>query len=206
MNPASAPYIVNFLFPKKLLDASTVVELDKQGFLFQPGDPVESVYYVDEGVLRALRYQVDGKPAVMMQCEPGNFFATSSICLSNYPCAAQAPVKTRLLQIPKPVFLAQLAADPEFAMRIVNALSADLKKQCATAERLRLKSVEQRVVHFITCESPNRCELTLPCSLAEWADELGLEPESLYRTLSRMERKGRLVRNKRHLKLIPEQA
>jgi len=152
-------------FPSDLLQSSKTVSLGKDEFLFQPSDVVNSIYYVIKGTLRAVRYQFDGKPAVMMHSTANNFFATSSIHMDIYPCAAIAAVQTEVLQIPKVSLLGYLESDPPFSLRFIKALSQDLKKQCSNAERLRLKSAKDRIIHFITCESPSGTELDLACPL-----------------------------------------
>jgi len=188
--------------PSGLLQHSKSVSLRKAETLFQPGDAVNSLYYVCEGQLKAVRYQLDGKPAVMMQTTSDNFFATSSITMDVYPCAAIAVVNSKVLQIPKEHLVNYLESDPAFSLFFINSLSQDLKKQCSNAERLRLKSAKDRIIHFITCESPSGSELELDCPLTKWADELGIEPESLYRSLAEMEADGSIQRDKHKITLL----
>lgn len=189
----------NEQFPTSLLQKSKTVSLGKDEILFQPGDTVTSIFYVIEGLLRAVRYQYDGKPAVMMHSTADNFFATSSINMDIYPCAAIASVKTQVLQIPKISLMEHLESDPEFTQLFIKSLSQDLKKQCSNAERLRLKSAKDRIIHFITCESPSGSVLDLAYPLTKWADELGIEPESLYRSLAEMESDRLIQKDKRKI-------
>ena len=53
------------LLPEGLITTSKYIELSREEFLFRPGDSVDFVYYIIEGQLRALRYQFDGKAAVI---------------------------------------------------------------------------------------------------------------------------------------------
>lgn len=188
--------------PEELLKQSRFVELNRQELLFHPGDTIDSIYYVIKGELRALRYQYDGKPAVMMHSTADNFFAPVSISMECYPCAAMARKKTQLLKIPKSALVNLLQNDAEYALGFISLISTDLKKQCANAERLRIKSARERVIHFITCESPDSKTLELKCPLTTWADELGLEPESLYRTLAEMEKNGHIYRDKKRIEIL----
>ncbi len=187
--------------PKTLLTASREREVVKNEILFQPNDNVDSLFYIIKGELFALRYQLDGTPAVMMRGFAGEIFAPASMNMNCYPCSAVAAVKSNVLQIPKSVFIEHLAINADFSRYYIDSLSSELKKQCVRSERLRLKSARDRVLHFITCESPSGTEITLSCPTSKWAEELGIEPESLYRTLSEMEKEGVIQRQKRHIKI-----
>jgi len=189
-------------FPKSLLKASRPLSLKKGESLFQQEDSVDALFYIIEGELIALRYQSDGKPAIMMRNSQGEIFAPASMSMSTYPCSAMATQPSKLLKIPMSVINEHLATHSEFATYFILALANNLKKQCARSERLRLKSAKERVLHYISCESPCGTEVTLSCPVSRWADELGVEPESLYRTLKGMEQEGLIERNKQKITLI----
>jgi len=144
----------------------------------------------------------DGKAAVMMNGTAGNFFAPVSVNMESYPCAAVASKKTGLLKIPKQQLQNYLKINPEFALQFIHAISLDLKQQCSNAERLRIKSVRERIIHFITCESPCGKKINLKYPLITWADELGIEPESLYRTLAEMEKEKLIRRDKKNIEIL----
>ena len=138
----------------------------------------------------------------MMRSFAGEIFAPASLNMSCYPCSSVATKASKLLKIPRKLMLKHLNTHPNFAQFYIQSLAMELKKQCARSERLRLKSASERVMHFITCESPSGQEIILSCPMSKWAEELGLEPESLYRCLSDMEMKGVIQREKRHIKII----
>jgi len=190
-------------FPETLLKASRQFSINKDDALFQRDDTVEALYYIIDGELIALRYQRDGKPAVMMRHVAGEMFAPASMNMSVYPCSAMAIMPSTLLKIPLKTLHECLVNYPEFSSYYIQSLAENLKKQCARSERLRLKSTRERVLHFIHCESPSGTEITLTCPTSKWAEELGVEPESLYRTLKNMEKEGVIQRNKRFIQINP---
>ena len=188
-------------FPESLLKASRKLSLKKGESLFQQDDRVDSLFYIIEGEVIALRYQQDGKPAIMMRNTSGEMFAPASMNMSSYPCSAVAVLPSSLLQISVPVFQTHLQNNHKFASFYIQSLADNLKRQCARSERLRLKSAKQRVLHYISCESPSGTEITLSCPTSKWAEELGIEPESLYRTLAEMEKEGVIERDKRCIRI-----
>jgi CRP-like cAMP-binding protein len=193
------------LFPQLLVKASRERVLAKEECLFQPQNSVDSIFYILEGELCAMRYQLDGKPAIMMRHLSGEIFAPASMSMTHYPCIGIASQISKVLQIPKIIFIEHLEKDSEFNHYYINSLATDLKKQCSSSERLRLKSAKERILHFITCESPTGKEVSLTMPMSKWAEELGLEPESLYRSLSDLEKSGTISRKKRYLKLLEPQ-
>ena len=189
-------------FPQSLIASSRLLSLKKGEHLFQREDQVDALFYIIKGELIALRYQHDGKPAIMMRNIAGEIFAPASMNMSIYPCSAEATKTTKLLKIPLNSINEHIASHPDFARYYIQSLADNLKKQCARSERLRLKSTKERVLHFISCESPSGTEITLSCPTSKWAEELGVEPESLYRTLSEMEKEGVIEREKRFIKIV----
>ena len=195
--------ILSDLFPAPLIKAARQLSLNKSETLFQRDDDVDALYYIMEGELIALRYQHDGKAVIMMRNRAGEMFAPASMHMTSYPCSAVAALPSKVLQIPIPVIQEQLAHDHKFATFYIQSLADNLKKQCARSERLRLKSAKERVLHYIGCESSSGTEITLTCPTSKWAEELGIEPESLYRTLAEMEKEGVIERDKRCIRIKP---
>lgn len=171
-------------------------------YLFRCGAEVNQLYYLIEGELRALRHQPNGQKAVMMRATTGEFFAAASLLTDGYPCDALAPVQTRVWVMPKSGFLQALSEKVELGQWFALSLAKELKRQCGRVERSRLRAVRDKVMHFITCETSDGHRLTLSTNLQDWADELGVEPESLYRTLKQMELAGELLRTDNRLELI----
>jgi len=188
-------------FPDSLLACSQPLNLDKETLLFHPEDPVEFLYFIVEGEVVALRYQKDGVPAVMMRHHGGEIFAPASLSMHHYPCAGIAAKNTRLVKIPRSLFQTALLEDNRFSRYYMTLLAQNLKQQCARSERLRLKSVHERVLHYISCESADGRAIALTGPITAWAEELGVEPESLYRSLRKMEQAGEIKRNKRHIEI-----
>jgi CRP/FNR family transcriptional regulator, dissimilatory nitrate respiration regulator len=66
---------------------------------------------------------------------------------------------------------------------------ADLKP--LVRELMSLKTARARIIHYIETEGANGT-VALSHSKKEWAAELGLTHEALYRTLASMERSGEI--------------
>lgn len=191
-------------FPQSLLKNSRIIAFKSNELLFQVDDKVECLFYIIKGETRALRYQYNGKAAVMMRSFQHEIFVPASMNLTHYPCAGITTMASQLLQIPKVNILEHLGSHPQFSRFYIDSIVKDLKRQCSHAERLRLKSVRDRIIHYITCESASGMDIHISYTLSKWAEELGIEAESLYRNLAEMQKEGIIIRNKRHFSLIPQ--
>lgn len=167
--------------------------------LFHLGDVPASLFLVQEGEARARRFSPDGAEILMQRSRSGELFAEAGMVAPRYSCEAYCPIPARLSCFPLAKIRSRIESDGGFALRFTQMLSIGMRRQCARYERLRLKRAADRVLHYLNCEltGPAGAALELDVSLAEWADDLGLEPETLYRTLADLEKKGQIERESR---------
>ena len=177
--------------PPALLGECTRVGLARNERLFRVGERVEHIHFVLEGELLAVRYLGDGSEAVMQRARDGEFFAQSAMLVPHYSCDARAASPSEVVRIPVRELRDALRSDGDFAMAFTGQLAADLRRQCTRVERLRIKRARDRVRHYLVCEGPLRSG---GAKLQDWARELGLEPETLYRTLAELEAGGEIQR------------
>lgn len=187
--------------PQSLTDASHKVSLNKGEHLFRRGDAARSVFFVLQGEIIAVRYLGDGTEAVMLRAATGEFFAESTLVVSQYTCDALCSRNSLLVEIPATALRQALETRPGFALHFVAALASQARRQCSRLERSRLKRARDRILHYLVCEAMPGSTLTLTMSLSSWAAELGLEPETLYRTLRELEQEGLISRGHRAISL-----
>lgn len=192
--------IPDFL-PTSLLAASRRFTLSAGERLFTLGAPVEQLHWVCRGELQAVRQTPSGQGAVIMRGRTGEFFAEASLFTPHYTCEAAARKPCVLLALPIVQLRLALATDAKFSELFLRSTVMALRRQCSRIERLRLRSAAERVEHFLSCETSRDgwCHLDVP--LSEWAVDLGLEPETLYRTVKVLEKKGSLMRTGRRIRL-----
>lgn len=167
------------------------IGLSRNELLFRVGEPVAHVHFVLEGEVLAVRYLGDGSEAVMQRARDGEFFAQSAMLVPNYSCDARSACPSEVARLPVEALREAIASDGAFALAYVGQLSADQRRQCTRVERLRIKRARDRVRHYLVCEGPL---VGGGAKLQDWARELGLEPETLYRTLAELEAAGEIRR------------
>lgn len=175
--------------PRAARARTRLIRLDEGQSLFRRGDRPRSMLFVCAGDVRLLRRSVAGGEIVLQRARRG-FIAEGSLDQTVYHCDAVAAEPSEVLAISRPVFVAALN-EPDFRDAWIAHLSRELRRVRTHNERLSLHTAEDRIVHCIEAEGEDG-RLTLTQSRKEWAAELGLTHEALYRALARMTRSGRL--------------
>jgi CRP/FNR family transcriptional activator FtrB len=190
--------------PTALREAARSRRLAKGECLFKQGDPVDGIYFVQRGRVQAVRTLYNDTYAVMLTAAAGELFAESALAVPSYVCDAFATVASEVLRLPAEDVLAALDADGAFARAFALAMASNARRQCSRYERLRLRRARDRVLHLIVCEGGMDACFRLDKPLAELADELALEPETLYRVLRELSDAGTIERTPSHLRLLAQ--
>jgi len=177
------------------------MEMEKGQAIFRSNDEVDAVYRVLEGEVCLTRFSPEGAEFVLYRARKGDLFAEASLFATRYHCDAICTHPGRCLRLPADGLRQRLANDADFALEWIATLSHSLRRQRAAQERLGLKSLRMRVIHYIVDRGEaGRVELDQP--VMRWAAELGASHEALYRTLAEMEREGLLQRQGETLILL----
>lgn len=167
-----------------------LLEIPHHTVLFNRGDRPQAMFFVRLGEVRLVRRSSSGGEIVLQRTR-GGFLAEASLDQPAYHCDAVAMETSSMLAIPRKAFRDALTAG-DFRDRWIAHLARELRKVRAQAERLSLKTARERIVHFIETEGESGV-VALNRSKKDWAAELGLTHEALYRALARMEKRRELV-------------
>jgi CRP/FNR family transcriptional regulator, dissimilatory nitrate respiration regulator len=191
-------------FPDALRPRARRVSYEEGASIFRQGSPAHSVYFVETGAVRLVRFGRAGEEIVLHHASAGEFFAEASLDSTRYHCDAVAHEPSQLQQVPSTALKGLLDVDRDFARQWVGLLARQLRSVRSRVERLSLKSARERVRHLLVSEGRGpKCELVLEGTLKDLARNLGLTHEVLYRTLASMEREGFVERASGVLRLGP---
>ena len=192
-------------FPVALQTCVSRLELRLAQAVFRAGTQPRFIHFLEEGVVRLVRYGRQGEEVVLHDARPGEFLAEASLESARYHCDAIASQPSVILRVAKADFERLLAEAPTFARVWMGLLAAQLRSTRARVERLSLRSAEDRIRHLLLSEGRGaRCELEITGSLKDLARRLGLTHESLYRTLARMQKDGVIDRQGSQLRLTKD--
>ena len=160
--------------------------LAQDAFLFHQGDPVNSVFVVEEGLIELVRQQQDGKSLVLQRAVCHSALAEASVYSDNYHCAAIAALPSRVFELRKSAFLACLQEDMTFFGMWASHLAREVQAARYRSEILSLKTVAERLDSWLSWPGNHLPEK------GQWkniAVQIGVSPEALYRELSLRQRK-----------------
>jgi CRP-like cAMP-binding protein len=166
--------------------------------LFRAGTTPRAMYFVLSGEVRLVRASRSGGEIVLQRARHG-VVAEASLDQSAYHCDAVASARSTVLSIPRAAIQEALKND-RFGMVWRTELARELRRLRAQCERLSLKTAQERIVHYIETEGENSA-VVLGQGKKQWAAELGLTHEALYRSLAEMEKAGLIRTDGRTVRL-----
>lgn len=177
--------------PEPARRTARVLDFARTARLFSRSDRPKAMYFVVSGGVHLVRSTCAGTEIVLQRVH-GGFVAEASLDQTAYHCDAVAIASSEILILPRKPFHDALS-DVHFRDRWIAHLARELRRVRGLAERLNLKTAQQRIIHYIETEGDERGVLQLSRSKKEWAAELGLTHEALYRTLASMVRAEKLT-------------
>jgi CRP-like cAMP-binding protein len=173
--------------------------------LFREGEPANGLFAVVYGKIRlATRERVADIVA------PGRSFGEAMMFLEKpYIVTATAAADSLVLQVDKAAVFAELERNPQFARRVIAALSQRLELMVRELETYALGNAGQRFVAWLLRReggaSAGEAVVTLPAPKSAIASRLNVSAEHLSRVLKELSRQGLLEVHGRVLR-IPDVA
>ncbi len=185
-------------------------QVERGAYVFHTGDPCEAFFLTVTGQVRLFVIAPNGNEKVIELIGPGMSFAEALMFLGK-PCLvnAQALTDTALLVVPRHAVLAELAADGQFAMRMLAGLSRRLHGLVSDVQAYALQSGVQRVVGYLLrdiADGEAVQTVSLPVSKATVASRLSLTPEYFSRVLHELEAVGLIEIDKRDIRILDAEA
>ncbi len=176
-------------------DAVQKVKFRKGEVLFLQGQSSASLYSLASGMVKICSHTSDGREQIVGLSSPGNLLVgLQSINDERYAYSAAAATTVNACKIRHKVLLLHVQRRGDLAMRLIDAVNAQLAHSRALMQVLSQKSAAAKVASFISLMIPKsqhgNCRFTLPFSRREIADLLGLSEETVCRLMANMKRAG----------------
>lgn len=179
---------------RALLQHSTVRSFPSNTILFLHGDPADRFFVLFDGWVKLFRETEDGKESVIAVVARGESFAEAAIFdQTTYPVIAATVTPSRLLTIPSATFLSGIKNDGNLALNILAAMSRRNRQLVQRLEQMTVRSSVERLAVFLMdlCDSAEEaCEIHLPHDKSLIAARLGMQPETLSRSLAKLRALG----------------
>lgn len=188
--------------------SATRSEYARGSVLFSPSHYVRALAFLDTG--NALVYKVSqGTHRVLMsRLGPGDAFGMASMFYEGeaYPTEIVAEKECTVWLLPKEALEQAFIEMPLLARNYITLLSERIHFLNRRIEVLAGDDVPTRLLHLLRSLAGPDSHGTLPYSLSQMAELLGIGRASLYRALDALEEQGKLTREGRRFSLqtMPE--
>ena len=179
---------------RSLLQHSVVRSYPGNTVFFLQGDPGEQFYILFDGWVKLFRETEGGHESVIQVIAKGESFAEAAIFdRSTFPVSASAVGDVRMMVVPAGPFLSRLKENGDLALNILGAMARRNRQLVHKLEQLTVKSSAERVAMFLMdlCKAKEgACEIRLPHDKSLVAARLGMQPETLSRSLAKLRNIG----------------
>jgi CRP-like cAMP-binding protein len=191
-------------------EVSRVASIRRATSVFSQGQAADSLYFIDDGLIKLTRTNDSGNRIIISICGPGELVGEEVLAkdASAYQADSEALTTASLYRIPRDTLLRLLRSNFEFATALIDYLVHRKSALSQKVELLCLHDVEYRILHYLAELSMlvkpviNGEGYELPITQAELADLIGATRETTSTTLNQLERKG-LVKLSRRLLTVP---
>ena len=162
--------------------------------IFNRGYPALGLYILLDGQIKLGVTSAQGTEKVISIISPGESFGEAVLFLERqFPVYAHAILESRVLIIPKNLIFSLLDSDPLIARKMLAGLSVRMHHLVQDIEMLSLQSCTQRFIGYllqISADASHGSNITLPSSKMTIASLLNLTPETLSRTMAKLQQLG----------------
>jgi CRP/FNR family transcriptional regulator len=181
-------------------EASRLASLRRSTSLFSQGQTADSVYFVEDGLVKLTRTNDHGGRIILAICGPGHLIGDEALSDETPQYYSEA--------VPHEAMGHAISHSPELSAAMLTYLLQRKRMLAVKVELLCLHDVEYRILHYLAELSalvkPLEGEegYQVPITQLELADLIGATRETTSTTLNQLERRG-LVKLSRRLLTIP---
>ena len=159
--------------------------------LLSPGDTPRALFIVVSGLVRVFKTAPNGKEHVLHLCGPGTTFAEVAV-IDDFPVPAFVEVvePAELLCLDAEAFRRLLREDHEICLQLLPGLGAWVRHLVSLMEDIVLRDAYGRLARWLLERQQADGAVDLPASRKLLASHLNLTPETLSRTMRRLEEDG----------------
>ena len=175
------------------------VEFDDGEVLFMQGQPSSSLFALTEGMVKICSHTPDGREQIVgLSCPSNLLVGLQSLHDERYAYTAIAATKVKACRINHRALLARVRHEGDVAMRLIQAVNAQLAHTRALMEVMGHRCAASKIASFIILMVPKSGNgngngngaISMPFSRVEMASLLGLSEETVCRSMAMMKRAG----------------
>jgi CRP/FNR family transcriptional regulator len=193
-----------------LPEVTRLASLRRSTTLFLQSQPADSLYLIEDGLVKLTRTDHRNGRIILAICGPGHVVGEE--CLGadapSYYADGEVLTPSTVARVPRETLMRSIQSNPELALSLIRAVIDQKRVFAEKIELLCLHDVEYRILHYLAELSyllrpvEEGDGYQLPITQLELADLIGATRETTSTTLNQLERRG-LIKLSRRLLTIP---
>ena len=176
---------------EKLISHAVLSTHPKDQILIREGQPIDSIMIIRRGRIKIRRIEASGQEHVLDILHDGqaiwhDMFLDNPVYHYSVVCLTDVD----LCEIRREEFLALLKQQPETAMRLIQILSSELAEAKEKIVLLSIRDPKVRLAGFLLDRDTRCIGPYIHMRLDDIAASIGLRPETVSRSLSKLEKEG----------------
>ena len=169
-----------------------LLKFERGASIFRRGDPVQHFYYLLAGGVKIYAMSRDGAEKVIHIATPGETFGEAALFLDvPAPVGTEAIHESIVLALPKTALHKLIEENSRIAYLMLAGMSMRMHRLIQEIKGVALQSASERVIAYLLqlcSEQKDTQNIKLPAKKATIASLLNLTPETLSRTLAKLEK------------------
>ena len=162
-------------------------------------DEAKGVFFVQSGVVKLTKQDVDGNEIVVCMKQSGDVFAEACLFTNStpdYPATATALHDGTLYFLSKEELERELYRNPELALQMIGYMSDQLREMTTTLRDVALLDVYSKTVKTLERlgrkfnHDQTRWDIEIPLTTQEFASVVGATRESVSRVFGKLKKQG----------------
>lgn len=167
--------------------AIKTINLEAGERVFHQGDTPGSIFFLQTGAIRLVRFGEAGSLIPIFRAFPGDTFAEAALFSPTYYCDAEAETASSVVALSKPVILNQMQNDAQFGLALTQRFATQVQGYRRKLEIVSIPGAEDRVFAALS-------DGWLTGKVVNFAGDIGLSHEATFRALSKLVSEGRAVK------------
>ena len=188
-----------------LADAVRWRRFEAGSLIFSEGDAMTSLYHINRGWVKAVRFSPEGREQVLRFLGPGETFNEVGMLIEQpSPATIIAMEPTEIWLIPRNAVRDALAARPAALLQVMENMAERLAALVQLVTDLSLYTVEVRLIRWLLASSDEDGMVYRQrwATQAALAAHLGTAPDVLSRSLRLLEDAGLIQVHRRYVRII----
>ena len=158
--------------------------------LFFQDSATAGLFYMISGTIDLKRATNTGHSVMIHRARSGDTFAEASLFSDTYHCTATAVCDAIVIECKRAAISRLLNPDIEFACSMASRFATQIQETRRRVELLSIRAANERILAALN-------DGLLVEDITTFAETIGLAPETVYRTLTQLSKKGHVEKTAR---------